>query len=530
MPLRIVLLSGRICTGKSTLAEKLVKRYGFIHFSTREFLRERQAGLQLDRRVMQNFGEHLDKKTKGAWVRDAFVRRLTSERIQDDAMIVVDSVRAKTQIDRFRESYRSIVSHVHLDCSDKELERRYQLRGDLNVKELSKFQDTLKNNTEANVPLLKDDADICIRTDHSCEDDVLTRVACHLGLHGRSWPQYVDVIVGGQYGSEGKGQIAAYLAPEYDLLVRVGGPNAGHKVFENPNPYTFHQLPSGTRCSNARLLIGPGAVINLDVLSREIAQCEVACDRLSIDPQATIIIEQDVKWEQKRLAGISSTAQGTGKAAMRRIERQGKFLMARGVNKLKPFIRPALEVLDAARRRGEKVMLEGTQGTGLSLFHGHYPFVTSRDTTASGCLAEAGIPPSSVRRVVMVCRTFPIRVQGKSGPMSGEIDFAEVSRRSKIKLDELERTERTSTTNRARRVGEFDWVQLRNSASLNAPTDIALTFADYLTAENRKARRVDQLDAATLLFIQEVERVSNSCVSLVSVGFNYRTVLDRRNW
>ena len=74
---------------------------------------------------------------------------------------------------------------------------------------------------------------------------------------------YVDVVVGGQYGREGKGQIAAYLAPEYDVLVRVGGPNAGHKVFEIDEPYTYHHLPSGTLRNQGLIVIGPGATVNV---------------------------------------------------------------------------------------------------------------------------------------------------------------------------------------------------------------------------------------------------------------------------
>src|SRR5579863_7977730 len=93
----------------------------------------------------------------------------------------------------------------------------------------------------------------------------------------------------GEYGSEGKGHISSYLAREYDLLVRVGGPNAGHKVYEDPKPYTHHQLPSGTRRSNAQLLIGPGAVMHLADLLQEIADCKVSKERLSIDPRAMVI-------------------------------------------------------------------------------------------------------------------------------------------------------------------------------------------------------------------------------------------------
>jgi adenylosuccinate synthase len=533
MPRLIILLSGRICTGKTTLAERLVNQYGFRCFSTRELLGARLKSGQEDRRVLQRFGEELDSKTHGAWLRDDLAESIRE--LPDDAAVVIDSVRVRDQIERFRESYRPLVVHVHLDCDNRVLAQRYKRKRKRRIKELRSFAETAENRTEAAVPELEREADISIRTDYSRADDVMIRVACLLGLHGREHFQYVDVIIGGQFGSEGKGQIAAYLAPEYDLLVRVGGPNAGHKVYEDAAPYTFHQLPSGTRCSNARLLIGAGAALRTDVLLREIQDSKVDPDRLAIDPHAIIITAEDARWEKKGLRRtIGSTAQGTGRAAIRRILRGADTLFAKDVRELKPFIRPAVDVLEEARMKKEKVMLEGTQGTGLSLFHGHYPFVTSRDTTVAGCISESGIPPRAVRRVIMVCRTFPIRVQsptgGTSGPMTQEISLSELARRSGIAVAELRKTERTSTTNRRRRIAEFDWQQLRRSAQLNAPTDIAITFADYIAKENRAAHRFDQLTPPTLLFMSEVEQVACAHVSLVSVGFNHRAVLDRRSW
>lgn len=136
----------------------------------------------------------------------------------------------------------------------------------------------------------------------------------------------------------------------------------------------------------------------------------------------------------------------------------------------------------------------------------------------------------------MVCRTYPIRVQnpegdGKtSGPMSQEISLAEISRRSGISERELRKTETTSTTKRRRRISEFDWVLLKKAAELNAPTDIALTFADYLAKRNQKARRFEQLTRDTVRFIQEVERVAEAPVSLISTRFHHRSIIDRRLW
>jgi adenylosuccinate synthase len=345
----------------------------------------------------------------------------------------------------------------------------------------------------------------------------------------------VDVYVGGQYGSEGKGHIISYVVPEYQVLVRVGGPNAGHKVYMEGGAITHHQLPSGTLRSDARLLLAPGAVLNLELLQQEIADCKVGVDRLGIDPQTMIITKADIVGETGLQKKIGSTKQGVGFATARRIrERDKKVKLARDYKELRPYIKSAWEELEKAYSAGEKVLLEGTQGAGLSIYHGLYPFVTSRDTTVAGCLSEAGISPNRVRKVVMVCRTYPIRVQnppkGNSGPMSREITWAEVSRRSGIPLAKLTRTEKTSTTNRDRRVAEFDWVLLRKAAALNGPTDIALTFADYLHGTNESARRFEQLHPEDIQFIQQIERVAAAPVSLISTRFDFRSIIDRRAW
>ncbi len=136
--------------------------------------------------------------------------------------------------------------------------------------------------------------------------------------------------------------------------------------------------------------------------------------------------------------------------------------MARDIADLKPYLKPTRPILESAFRQGKRVFLEGTQGTGLSLHHGDYKWVTSRDTTVSGCLADAGIAPSRVRRIVMVCRTYPIRVQNpdktgeQSGPMGKEISWEIVAQRSKIPIEDFKEKEKTTTTTRERRVAEFN--------------------------------------------------------------------------
>ncbi len=134
----------------------------------------------------------------------------------------------------------------------------------------------------------------------------------------------------------------------------------------------------------------------------------------------------------------------------------------------------------------------------------------------------------------MVCRTYPIRVQnpskGTSGPMSREIKWNDVARRSGISPAKLKKTEKTSTTNRDRRVSEFDWALLRKAAALNGPTDVALTFADYLHKSNENARRFEQLHVDDIQFIEQVENVAAAPVTLISTRFDFRSIIDRRAW
>lgn len=408
------------------------------------------------------------------------------------------------------------------------------------LQELASYDEVVANATEAAVTTLADDADASIDSDRCTELDVQTRAAAALRLLPSRTTRLVDVLVGGQYGSEGKGNIAFYLAPEYQVLMRVGGPNAGHKVPTDPEPYTHRLLPSGTQANqSALILIGPGATLDLEVLLKEIAECSVEADRLRVDPQAMIIEQADKDAEQAIVASIGSTGKGGGAAAARRITGRNQAVdpsvrLARDVPELAAFIGSTADALERAYSAGHRILLEGTQGTELSIFHGDYPYVTSRDTTTAGTLAEAGIAPHRVNRVVMVTRTYPIRVgspqDATSGPMGQEIDWQDIADRSGHDVDGLREAERGSVSGTKRRVAEFSWHQVRRAAEVNGATDIALTFADYISEHNVRARRYDQLSADTVQFIEAVERVTGAPVSLIATRFDVRSVIDRREW
>lgn len=499
---------------------------------SREIIAELEERAKESRDALQAEGDRLDELTGGHWLAEALQRTSFS----DDAFVVVDAVRILPQVEAIRERFGRVVTHIHLTAPTEILAERYHARP-RKFREFDSYAEASANKTEAQVESLADYCDVLIDTSRSTKEDVLVRAAARIGLYQFSVGACVDVVIGGEYGSEGKGNVASYLAPEYQYLVRVGGPNAGHKVIAPP--YTFRLLPSGTlRAPHAQLLIGPGATLQVDTLLREVEECKAA-DRLSIDPQAMIIEPSDIETERTLRKSLASTGQGGGFAAARRLMRgdlpdAAPVRLAKDVEELRPFIRPIVDRLERAYAEGAHVMLEGTQGVGLSLYHGRYKYVTSRDTTASGTMAEAGIAPARIRRVVMVCRSYPIRVgdppQGTSGFLAQPTDWDTIASRAGLDAEAVKEAEHGSVTGTQRRVGEFEWALFRKACTLNAPTDIAFTFADYLKASNQDARRFEQLDDGTIRFIEELERVASAPVSLISTRFHERSIIDRRMW
>lgn len=523
---RSIVISGRHAAGKTSLATQLVKRGDATLIEVTALAGEVWAKNRRRTATAERAKLALDTESGGRWLAEELNKRL----MNDDALglLVVDGATVVAHVAYLRQSGWSVI-HVHLDGSDGALKKR-------SGRKAPRTSDERESAAMAKI------ADVVIDTDRCSAPDVFARVLARTEtVRPLTAPPLVDVLVGGQYGSEGKGNIANYLAPEYQVLVRVGGPNAGHKVFRTGAlPYTFRQLPSGALGNrDAMLVVGAGAVISLPTLLKEIGELAIPFNKLMIDPQAMMIDQSDVDWEVQHLkAAIGSTAQGIGAATARKIlyrKPNSEVRLAKDIPELKHYIGDTIEFFASCFTSGKKIMLEGTQGTTLSLHHGHYPHVTSRVTTAAACLAEAGLASRNVRKILMVCRTYPIRVGDSitgntSGYMSQKIDFEAIADRSGIPYSELKETEVGSVSGRPRNVAEFDWSQLRRSMILNGPTDIALTFADYLGVSNREAFRYEQLNEDTLRFIEEVEKVGGIPVSMISTAFNDRNIIDRRMW
>jgi adenylosuccinate synthase len=257
-----------------------------------------------------------------------------------------------------------------------------------------------------------------------------------------------------------------------------------------------------------------GSYIDLEVLLREIAEVGLPPSRLAIDPKAMLILSSDRNAEVESGLGdrIGSTCSGTGSAVARRIARLSDQDLAAQCPALQPYLQPTTEAVRSLLDLGKRVIVEGTQGFGLSLLHSpHYPKATSRDTTAAAALSESGLSPRDVDEVVLVLRSFPIRVAGDSGPFGApEIDWGMIASEGKHG-DTL--AEFTSVTGRLRRVARFDPELVREAIRVNQPTSIVLNHVDYVDAAAKNG-----LTESALAFAQWVSSEIERPIDFLGIG------------
>jgi adenylosuccinate synthase len=342
------------------------------------------------------------------------------------------------------------------------------------------------------------------------------------------------VVVGGQYGGEGKGKISAFITQqeEIDICIRCGGPNSGHSFVNDAGQVVLlRQLPTGYIRPSTRLLIPAGALVDLEVLKYELDTFRIDPRRVGVDRNAMIIEESDKEREcglQLR-ERLSSTLCGVGSAVARRALRGSDVRTAEICSKEVPWLEQLItnvsEETNASLDQGKSVLVEGTQGFGLSLYHSDsYPKATSRDTTAAAFLSEVGLSPRSVTDIVMVFRTFPIRVAGgQAGPMKNEITWDIVQKESGYPnaIHEM-----TTVTKRLRRVARFDWSLASNAISINRPTAIALNGLDYLSFDNEGAPCFAELSPNAREFISRLEH--DFGVPVAFCGTSPSVLFDRR--
>ena len=333
------------------------------------------------------------------------------------------------------------------------------------------------------------------------------------------------IITGVQFGDEGKGKIVDMLAKDYDIVARFQGwDNAGHTVVAEGKTYKLHLIPSGV-LFDARLLIGPGTVMNPRILMDEIAMLaengvEVTPSKLGIDAKTSIImpyhVALDTLRESKRAVKIGTTSRGIGFAYIDKVGRDeiqmvdiadenrfrkrleeiapqkenaikelgGDMKIARSEvdeyieigKKLKPYITDVSKEINHALKKGSKVLAEGAQGTHLDIIHGTQKFVTSSSTIAGSACAALGVGPMKVDRVIGVVKAYITRVG--EGPLPTEQEN-EIGKHLREKGGEF-----GTTTGRPRRCGWFDLPLAEKSINLNGYTSMALTKLDVLTGLN----------------------------------------------
>ncbi len=328
------------------------------------------------------------------------------------------------------------------------------------------------------------------------------------------------VVVGGFFGDEGKGKIISYLAIKDNpkIIVRGGaGPNAGHTIKDGDTVYKVRMLPSGFLNKDSKVMIGPGVVINPDVLNKEISDFGVS-GRSFIDKHCGVIEEthlsRDSKGELKNKIG--STGSGTGPANADRAMRV--LRLAKDFDSLSSLVTDVPLEINTALDNDESVLVEGTQGTFLSLWHGTYPYVTSKDVTASGICADIGLGPTRVDEVIIVFKSYVTRVG--TGPLANELTLEDAEKKGWSEFG--------TVTGRQRRAADFDFDLARRSIMLNGATQIAVTKLDVLFPDCAKKTAFDELADDAKAFIANIENRLNLPVTIIGTGPEISHVIDRR--
>jgi adenylosuccinate synthase len=341
----------------------------------------------------------------------------------------------------------------------------------------------------------------------------------------------VSIVVGGQFGSEGKGKVSLELvriATERRIaVVRVGGPNSGHTAYDRSGrKFALRQLPAGAVDRNVDVVFPAGSYIDIDVLLREIEELDYPRDRIFVSPYANVITPEQKAWEVEAglVSGIGSTGSGVGAAIMAHVAREASNFPlhrhdAAHCGALDTFLHETTALMRNWLDTGTRIVIEGTQGFGLSLYDGGFwPKATSRATTAAAALAETGLSPIDVDDVVLVLRSYPIRVAGNSGPLPGETSWEAISDAIDAQSD---LREFTTVTKKLRRVGRFDASVVKAAIACNNPTTIVLNHLDYVGSARAKLSQ----RASAEHFVKSIESSIGRSVSFL--GFSPKSIALR---
>ncbi|MFH1328431.1 MAG: adenylosuccinate synthetase [Candidatus Bathyarchaeota archaeon] len=329
------------------------------------------------------------------------------------------------------------------------------------------------------------------------------------------------LVVGGFWGDEGKGKIISYLALKDKLAIgaRGGvGPNAGHSVQYQGKVFKLRMLPTTFLNANCRLLVGAGVLVNPKIFIDEL-QLTNSAGRAGVDSNCAIIEEKHIEADKASAYlsnKIGTTGTGTGPCNVERVQRTAKT--AKDVPELSSYTTDVAAEVNGAIDEGKNVLIEGTQGTFLSVYHGTYPYCTSKDVTASSICGDVGVGPKKIDNVLIIFKAYVTRVG--CGLLPGELSEEEASRRGW--------TEIGTVTGRARRAAPFNFDLAKRAVMLNGATEIAITKFDIVFPESKGAKDCDQFSSEAKDFIQKVEAVTKLPVKLIGTGPDTDEIIDLR--
>ncbi len=357
----------------------------------------------------------------------------------------------------------------------------------------------------------------------------------------------VTIVVGGHFGDEGKGKVISYLALEDkpDIIARAGvGPNAGHTIFKDGIEYGLRMIPCGFVNEGSRLMVGAGVLVDPDCFIEEVKMTGSA-GRIFLDKRCAIIEkkhkEEDAGDDFLR-QNIGTTGSGCGPANAERAHRTAK--LAEDIPKLKEYLIDVPSEVNYAIDSGKAVLLEASQGFGLSLFYGTYPYVTSKDTSASMAAVDIGIGPTRVTEVIVVYKAYTTRVgEGPHNTLITDDNINKYPLWQEI-LKDAEKNgvtgdnvndilakylnEKGTVTCRQRWIGDFDYELGSYSAKVNGATQICITCLDKLFPECNKIKEYDKLSDRAREHIKKIEKETGVAATLLSTGPNPEDMVDLR--
>lgn len=341
----------------------------------------------------------------------------------------------------------------------------------------------------------------------------------------------LTIIVGGQFGGEGKGKISAYLAKHerFPIVSRCGGVNSSHTVVEHGKVTRLRLLPTAAVVSEPKaILYGAGTLLHLPTLFREMANLNVARNRVVIDPRAGIITQECIEEQRRdeRYANLGSTLTGTGHASAWRSLRS--LQLAKDFPELKEMLGSvSIKLFETLHKNSQvrvqrraSILVEGHQGFGLSNYHGDYPYTSSRDCTTAALLSELGLAPTWPMRIVLVIKAFPTR--NHAGTLSHELTTDEADAMGIIEYGGGS----WGIRDRRRRVGIFDLAEVTRAVRINGATEIALTGVDYLDPGMEGATEVSRISKEVREFIRPIENLTKLRVRYLSTGPETDAMID----